>query len=84
LPVIAGLSAEVISLDGREAVIGQVLQGISTFQITIRYRDDIKASDQVLWRGLELNIVAPPADRRGTKQWTTIHASTQAPQGAGS
>lgn len=76
------LSAEVVSIDGREAVIGQVLQGLSTYQITIRYRGDLKASDQVLWNGLELNIIAPPADRLGTRHWLTIHASTLAAQGA--
>lgn len=78
----ADLSAEVLSLNGREALLGHVLQGISTFQVTIRYRTDIKASDQVLWNGRELNVVSAPEDQLGTRQWVVMQASTQAPQGA--
>ena len=79
---VATVRAEVKSINGREALIGGVLQGISFFQITIRYRTDLLAADQVLWGARELNITAPPEDRLGTRQWTTIIASTQAPQGA--
>jgi SPP1 family predicted phage head-tail adaptor len=77
--------AEVVSLNGRESVIGSVLQGISYFQITIRYRRDILPSDQIIWLtsdDRELNIHSAE-DRLGTRQWTTIQASTQAPQQAG-
>lgn len=81
VPLIAGLSAEMINLSGREALIGQALQGIGTFQIKIRFREDIKAADQILWRGPELNIHSAE-DRLGTRQWLVIHASTEAPQGA--
>lgn len=73
--------AEVKAINGREAVIGTVLQGVSTFQITVRYRTDILPSDQVKWGAVELNVHAAQ-DKLGTKQWTEIIASTQAPQGA--
>jgi SPP1 family predicted phage head-tail adaptor len=73
--------AEVKSMDGREAVIGSVLLGVSHFQIRIRYRDDVRQSDQALWRGRELNIHSAE-DRLGTRVWLWIHASTEAPQGA--
>jgi SPP1 family predicted phage head-tail adaptor len=73
--------AEVVNLNGREAVIGTVLQGVSTFQITVRYRTDIQASDQIKWNGRELNVHSAE-DKAGTRQWTTIIASTEAPQGA--
>lgn len=76
------LWAEVRSINGREVVIGNVLQGISTFQIRIRYRDDVSANMQIRWRGRELNILAAE-DSIGTREWLTIHASTEAPQGAG-
>lgn len=84
VPTAANLSAEVRSINGREAVIGQVLQGISHFQITIRYRGDLKVSDQVMWLtggNRELNIHSAE-DRLGTRQWLTILASTAAAQGA--
>lgn len=76
-----GLPANVTSLNGREAVVGQVLQGISQFQIVIRYRTDINVSDQVKWNGRELNIHSAE-DRDGRRAWTYIQASTEAPQGA--
>lgn len=78
------LPAEVRSMNGREAVIGSVLQGISHFEITIRYRFDLLPSDQVIWLtggNRELNIHSAE-DRTGTKRWLVIHASTLAPQGA--
>lgn len=81
----ANISAEVRSINGREAVIGAVLQGISHFQVTIRYRGDLQPSDQIIWStgdNRELNIHSAE-DRLGTRQWLTIHASTEAPQGAG-
>lgn len=82
---IATIWAEVKSINGREAVIGNVLQGISFFQVTIRHRTDLKASDQVIWLtngNRELNIVGNPEDREGLRHWTIFQASTQAPEGA--
>lgn len=78
---VATVWAQVRSVNGREALIGSVLQGVSHFLITIRYRSDIKVSDQVLWRGRELNVHVAE-DRIGNREWLSIHASTEAPQGA--
>lgn len=78
---LAEVYADVRSINAREAVIGGVLQGISHFQVIIRYRDDVKPSYQLLWKGRELNIHAAE-DRLGTREWLTIHASTEAPQAA--
>jgi head-tail adaptor len=76
-----GLPAQVINLNGREAIIGNVLQGVALFDITVRYRTDLKPADQLLWNGRELNVIGAE-DREGRRQWTVIQASTQAPQGA--
>jgi head-tail adaptor len=78
-----GISAEVRSINGREAVIGEVLKGVSYFQLTIRHRDDVDISDQVVWltgANRELNVVSAE-DKLGTRQWLTIIANTLAPQG---
>jgi len=80
--VASDVSAEVLGINGREALIGNVLQGVATYQVTIRFREDIKVSDQILWKTHELNILAPPEDRLGSRQWLVITASTQSPQGA--
>lgn len=86
--VVDDLPAQVLSLNGREAVIGNVLQGVSLFQITIRYRTDIRTADQILWsvdpvsgEPRELNIINAE-DQEGKQRWTIIQASTQTPQGA--
>lgn len=41
------LPAEVVSQDGREAVIASALQGISTIRVTIRWRSGITSVDQM-------------------------------------
>jgi hypothetical protein len=80
-PVIAGLSAEVVSLDGREAVIGQVLQGISTFPD----HHPLPGRHQGFGPGA---VAGPRAQHRRAARGPArhaavdvIHASTQAPQG---
>lgn len=77
------LRAEVISQSGRESVIANTLQGISTYKITIRHREGLKVNDQVIWNGQELNILAPPSDPTGKRQETLIFADTNTPQRAG-
>jgi SPP1 family predicted phage head-tail adaptor len=68
--------AQVISLDGREAVLGSVLTGISHFQIVIRFRTDIQPSDQAVWNGKELNVISV-GDRDNTRQWLYVIATTE-------
>lgn len=41
------IAAEVISQNGREAIIAGALQGVSVAKITIRYRPDILTTDQL-------------------------------------
>jgi SPP1 family predicted phage head-tail adaptor len=79
---VATVWAKIRSLNGKEAVIGEVLSGVSVFEVIIRHRTDVAASDQVLWNGRELNVLTPPEDRSGRKQWLWMTASTQTPQGA--
>ena len=76
------LWAEVVGQAGRSAMLANTLQGIATYRIVIRYRPDIKANDQVLWNGLELNIVAPPVDPDGRREQLQIFADTSSPQNA--
>lgn len=77
------LPAEVLGQGGRESVIANTLQGVATFKITIRHRTDIRTGDQVLYDGLELNILGPPTDPRGTRERVEFFADTSAPQNAG-
>lgn len=77
---IGSVWAEVIGQRGREVVLEQALQGIAVYKITIRYRDDVLASDQLRWSGKVLNITAPPVDEQGRREELVITASTQSVQ----
>ena len=81
--VLASPMAELLGLDGREAVMERVLEGISSYRIRIRWRAGltVKASDQVrLTDGTELNITAPAADPDGKRQQLIIMADSQSAQ----
>ena len=41
-----------------------------TYRITIRYRNDIKPDDKIIWRGKILEIVTPPFDVEVRHIWT--------------
>ena len=41
-----------------------------TYRITIRYRNDIKPDDKIIWRGKILKIVTPPFDVEVRHIWT--------------
>lgn len=76
---IASCRADVEGLDGREVMLAQSLQGISSYRITIRWCSGIRASDQVrLPDGTELNIAGPPSDPDGRRRWLTLMADTGA------
>lgn len=74
---VATVWAEVATLDGRESMVEKVLQGVSSYRIRIRWRDDVKAADQLRYGTLDLNIVAPPADPDGRREELVILASTE-------
>lgn len=72
--------AEVTGLDGRESVMDKVLQGISVYRVTIRWRDDLKASDQLrsaggCFGGRDVNIRSA-VDPTGRREELVIIADT--------
>ena len=75
------LPADIVSLNGREAMFDQTFQQISSFRITVRYRDDLLPTDQILGYGMELNIRSAQ-DPDGRRERTEIYADNLVPQGA--
>ncbi len=71
----ATIWAEVIGVNGREAVIAQALQGISSYRITIRYRTDITDADQLRYGAIDLNIRSI-SDPDGMREQLLILADT--------
>ena len=57
---------KVEGLAGRESVIGEALQGIAVYRVTMRYREDFGPADQLRYRSLDLNVrsVTDPDGRR--------------------
>lgn len=73
--------AEVISQNGREAVIAGALQGISAYKITIRAGFQVKASDQVvLADGTVLNIKSVAPDPFMPREATVMLADSSSVQ----
>ncbi len=74
--------AKIDGLDGREAMMATALQGISSYRITIRYRDpaSIKESDQLLLPGGVSANVKSVADPDGRQERLTILADTTSVQ----
>ena len=58
--------AEVIGLNGREAIIGQALQGVSSYRVVVRFGADITDVDQLRFGSTDLNIksISDPDGRR--------------------
>ncbi len=80
---IATGAAQVEGLGGRESLIGQALQSISIFRITMRYRAGVLARDQVvLPDGRELNIRSAE-DADGQRKDLVIVADTGSVLGEG-
>ena len=75
---LATMRACVEGQDGREAVIGHALEGISTYRITIRWRTGLLPSDQILLDdGTVLNVtsISDPEGRRRQLQVIATTAS---------
>lgn len=72
--------AEVKGLDGRESVMERVLQGISVYRVRIRWRADVRPSDQLtgdVFGGREVNIRSV-VDPDGTRDQLVIVGETAA------
>lgn len=78
-PLLVTVWAEVQGQDGREAVIAQALQGISTYRIRIYYRGDITPDMQVRFSGIDFNIRSV-SDPNGDREQLVILADTGSAQ----
>lgn len=71
--------AQVLGQNGREATIGQAMQGITVYRVVIRYRADISDADQLRYGSIDLNIRSI-ADPDGRRQALSIIADTGSAQ----
>jgi SPP1 family predicted phage head-tail adaptor len=78
---IAKVWAEVIGIAGREATIGQALQGISSYRVTVRFGLDVTDVDQIKYGMLNLNVRSV-TDPTGDREELLILADTASAQKA--
>lgn len=43
-----------------------------TYRVTIRYRDDIKPDDEIVWRGRRFKLTTVPIDLESRRMWITF------------
>jgi SPP1 family predicted phage head-tail adaptor len=78
-PIVASVWAQVEGLNGRESVMEKVLQGISVKRVRIRWRDDIRPSDQLRYGSTDLNILSND-DPDGRREQLVLIVDTDAEQ----
>lgn len=80
-PVIAAaIAAEVISLTGSEAVKEKVLRGIRVYRVTVRWRGDLRQTDQLRLGpdfGCDLVNIRSAVDHTGKRCELVIHGDTE-------
>lgn len=68
--------AEVIGLDGREAMLDRALQGIASYRITMRWRPGIAPAQQIELPGGTMLNIKSAADPTGRRQRLVLLADT--------
>ena len=66
---------EECALEGLSARIGerpQETENIVGYRVTIRFREDIEPTDEILWRGKRLELISPPYDVESRRIWTVM------------
>ena len=68
----AAVWAKVIPVAARIGEQSEETENKIIYRITIRYRKDIEPTDEILWRGKRLTLVAPPYDVESRRMWTVF------------
>ncbi|WP_242140866.1 phage head closure protein [Sphingomonas sp. TREG-RG-20F-R18-01] len=79
---VATVYAEVLGLNSRESMIGQALQGVSSYRVTVRFGTDITDADQLRYGVLDLNVRSI-SDPDGRREQLLILADTASAQATG-
>lgn len=66
----AAVWAKVIPVAARIGERPQETENIVTYHVTIRHREDIEPTDEILWRGKRLELASPPYDVDSRRMWT--------------
>lgn len=75
--------AKVLPLNGRIQDETPQRENTVTYRVTIRFRQDIKPDDEIVWRGRRLKITTPPFDIESRHIWTQFECVEVIPDGGG-
>ena len=64
--------AKVIPISARIGERPQETENIVGYRVTIRFREDIEPTDEILWRGKRLELISPPYDVESRRIWTVM------------
>jgi len=53
-----------------------------SYRVTIRYRDDLKPDDEIIWRNRRLKLISPPYNLDGTRIFTAMDCEEVVEDGA--
>lgn len=70
---LATVRANVQALSGAEVVLAERMEARGHYNVTIRFRDDLRADMRLIWRGEVLNI-RNLRDTDGRRRWLVIRA----------
>lgn len=73
--------AKVLPLAGKISDVTPQRENEITYRITIRFRQDIKPDDEIVWRGRRLKITTPPFDIETRNIWTQFECKEVIPDG---
>ena len=74
--------AQVLPLTGKINDSTPIRENVISYRIIIRYREDIKPDDEIVWRGRRLKITTPPVDMENRHCWTQFNCEEVIQDGA--
>lgn len=66
----AAVWAKIIPVTARIGEQSEETENKIIYRISIRYREDIEPTDEILWRGKRLELASPPYDVDSRRMWT--------------
>jgi SPP1 family predicted phage head-tail adaptor len=75
--------AKVLPLSGKIQDETPQRENTVTYRVTIRFRQDIKPDDEIVWRGRRLKITTTPLSVEARNIWTQFECKEVIPDGGG-
>ena len=64
--------AKIIPVTARIGEQSEETENEIIYRVTVRHRQDIEPTDEILWRGKRLELISPPYDVESRRIWTVM------------